>query len=221
MDSLHDKSQGNYRRMSIQGHRRPQPADNWPYPERPDCPDYPHYGIKKPKFERHIFIGRDEIMYDVEAQVSMMSKARRKDDGTEEETFTNATTQYQQQFYRWIDKHIGIAKSTMSAFVLENHRTTKMNSISQKDEVDITLLMPEWYDDTVFEQLCQAVHDYVVNATLFEFFSISLLVPSRYSVSADPATLVKQQQMNDALSDIRKLVNASKPGSIRKPFKPF
>lgn len=221
MDSLHDKSQGNYRRMSIHGHQRPQPDDNWPYPEHPDSPNYKPYGIKKPKFERHIFIGREQILYDIDAQVSMMARTRRKDDGTEDETFTNATTQYQQQFYRWIDKHIGIAKSAMSAFVLEKFKTTKMNSIEQNDEVDITLLMPDWYDDTVFDQLCQAVHDYVVNATLFEFFSLTLIVPTRYSVANDPATEIKMREMNEALSDIRKYVNASKPGTIRKPYKPF
>ena len=152
---------------------------------------------------------------------SVMARARREKDGAEDDTFANATENYKQQFYRWIDKHIGIAKSVMSAFVLEKYRRTKMNSISQVDEVDITLLFPEWYDDTVFEQLCSAVHDYVVNATLFEFFSISLLVPYKNGVTQDPATIVKQQQMNDALSDVRKYVNASKPGRIRKPYKPF
>ena len=221
MDSLHDKSQGNYRRMSIEGHRRPLPDDKWPYEEHPDSPNYKPYGIKQPKFERHIFISRDQILYDIEAQISMMSRARRKEDGTEDETFTNATQQYQQQFYRWIDKHIGVAKSAMSAFILEKFKTTKMNSISQNEEVDITLLMPEWYDDTVFDQLCQAVHDYVVNAALFEFFSLTLIVPTRYSVANDPATEMKMRQMNDALSDIRKYVNASRPGTVRKPYKPF
>ena len=173
MDSLHDKSQGAYKKIPLHGHRPPQPPDNWPYQTRPNNGFDPQYGIKNPKFERHIFISRDQIMYDIDAQVSMMARARRKEDGTEDDTFSNATTLYQQQFYRWIDKHIGIAKSAMSAFVLENYKTTKMNSISQKEEVDITLLMPEWYDDTVFEQLCSAVHDYVVSATLFE------VLPSR------------------------------------------
>ena len=221
MARLHDNKQGNYKPIPVKGFRPPQPPDNWPYEGKPNTPYDPQFGIKNPKNERHIFIDRDQIFYDLDAQIAIMSKARRKDDGTEDDAFSNATTMYQQQFYRWIDKHIGIAKSIMSAFVLEQSRSTKMNSISQDDEVDITLLMPEWYDDTTFEQLCQAVHDYVVNATLYEYFSISLIVPSRYGMNQDPATLVKQQQMNDALNDVRKYVNASKPGRIRKPFKPF
>ena len=221
MDKLHDKTQGAYRPIPLHGHRPPQPPDNWPYHNHPTTPHDTEFGIRNPKFERHIFISRDQIFYDLDAQISMMAKSRRKEDGTEDDTFSNATTTYRQQFYRWIDKHIGIAKGVMSAFVLEKFKTSKMNSISQKEEVDITLLVPEWYDDTMFDQLVAAFHDYVVNATLYEYFSISLLVPSRYGVAQDPATLVKQQQMTDALNDVRKYMQANKPGSIRKTQNPF
>lgn len=213
---LHE--QGRYRQIVPDN---PKPDDNWPYHNHPTTPHDREFGIKNPKFERHIFIRRDQILYDIDAQISMMSKARRRDDGTEDDTFSNATQTYQQQFYRWIDKHIGIAKNKMQSFVLEKFKTTKMDSISQAEEVDIELLMPEWWDDTIFDQLVAAVHDYVVNATLYEFFCISLVAPSRYGVSQDPATLVKQQQMNDGLEEIKKLANSAKPGRIRKPFKPF
>lgn len=214
MDSLHDKSQGAYKPVPHHGFRPPQPPDNWPYHNHPTTPHDSEFGIKNPKFERHIFIGRDDIMFAIDSQIGMMNESRRKDDGTEDDTKANATTKYQQQFFRWIDNYIGKAKSVMSAFVLEKFKTTAMNSISQKEEVDITLLFPEWYDDTVFEQLCSAVHDYVVNATLYEYFSLTLS-------AKDPVTATKQEQMNDALNDVRKYVNASKPGSVRKPFKPF
>ena len=220
MEKAIQHEQGKYKPINLQG-CRPMPDDNWPYQHHPNTPHDKEYGIKNPKFERHIFIGRDQIMYDLDAQISMMSKARRKDDGTEDDSFANATDTYKQQFYRWIDKHIGIAKGKMQVFVLEKFKATKMNSISQEEEVDIELLVPEWWDDTIFDQLVQAVHDYVVNATLYEFFSISLLVPQRHGVSQDPATVVKQQQMNDNLAEIKNLINSSKPGSIKKPFKPF
>ena len=214
MDQLHDKSQGAYKPIPLHGNRPPQPPDNWPYHNHPTTPHDKEFGIKDPKFERHIFIGRDDVMFAIDSQIGMMNESRRKDDGTEDDTKANATTKYQQQFFRWIDNYIGKAKSVMSAFVLEKSRTSAMNSISQKEEVDITLLFPEWYDDTVFEQLCSAVHDYVVNATLYEYFSLTLS-------AKDPVTATKQEQMNDGLSEIRKLVNASKPGRIRKPYKPF
>ena len=74
--------------------------------------------------------------------------------------------------------------------------------------------MPEFWDDTVFDQLTNAVHDYVVNATLYEYFTISL-------TSKDPVTVDKRQLMIEALSDVKKYVNAAKPGFIHKIKSPL
>jgi hypothetical protein len=213
MDSLHDKSQGAYKTIPLHGNRPPQPNDNWPYHHYPTTPNDKEFGIRNPKFERHIFISREQIFYDLDAQIGMMNESRRKDDGTEDDTKANATTKYQQQFFRWIDNYIGKAKSVMSAFVLEKFKTTKMNSISQVEEVDIELLMPEWWDDTIFDQLCQAVHDYVVNATLAEYFTLR--------PDLNDLIVMKREAANDNLNDVKKLANSSKPGRIRKPLKPF
>lgn len=193
---------------------RPQPDDNWPYHNHPNSGDDRQYGIKSPKFERHIFIRRDQIFFDIDAQLSILADARKNPDGTENDTLTNATTKYQQMFFRWIDRHIGEAKTTMSAFVLEKFSDTAMNSIKDREEVDITMLFPEWYDDTTFTQLTDAVHAYVVAATIFDFLSVFL-------TSKDPVTIDKLQQKNEQLLEVKKLVNAAKPGRISKIQKPF
>lgn len=211
MDKVLLHEQGRYKPIDFS---RPKPADNWPYPHRPISPNDPNFGIKAPKFERHIFISRDQIFYDIDAQISIISGSRRKGDGTEDDTLSNATTTYQQQFFRWIDKHIGIAKNKMQTFVLEEFKTTKMNSISQVEEVDITLLMPEWWDDTIFDQLVQAVHDYIVNAVLQEYFVLTL-------TSKDPVTVDKGLLAAASLDEIKKLSNSAKPGRIRKNLEPF
>lgn len=211
MDKLHDNEQGNYRPVRF---RRPQPDDNWPYGRYPDEGDDPQYGIKSPKFHRHLFIRRDQVFFDLDSQIGMLAMSRRKEDGTEDDRLTNATTTYRQQFCRWMDKYLGSAKSVMSAFVLEKFKTTDMNAVKDKDEVDIELLMPEWYDDTVFEQLTQAVHDYIVNGTLYEFFSLVL-------TSKDPVAVDKREQMEEAKGEVRKYVQAAKPGRIHKRFSPF
>jgi len=213
MDIHHNKDQGGYKPVDLRS-RRPQHDDNWPYRNHPNTGNDPQYGIKNPKFERHVFISRDSVMFAVDAQIQMVAESRRKEDGSEDDRLTNATTKHQQMFYSWFNTHIGKAKSTMSAFVLEKFKTTKMNNISQKEEIDITLLMPEWYDDTVFDQLCDAVNDYIVNAILYEYFLLTLSIK-------DPVTAAKQELMNEELSNIRKYVNASKPGAIRKPYNPF
>jgi len=214
MNLLHDKEQGHYKPIPLRGVNPPLPNDNWPYHNHPDTPHDREYGIKNPKFERHIFISRDNVMFAVDAQIQMVAESRRKDDGSEDDRLTNATTKYQQMFYSWFNTHIGKAKGKMQAFVLEKFKTTNMNSIKDNEEIDIELLMPEWWDDTAFDQLKDAVNDYIVNAILQEFFTLTL-------TSKDPVTVDKATLAADALADIRKHANASKPGSIRKPFKPF
>lgn len=211
MDKYILHEQGKYKPLTTQN---PLPDDNWPYPRHPNNGNDRLYGIKSPKFQRHIFLLRDQIFYDIEAQIAILNTARRKENGEEDDRLDSATTTYQSLFYRWIEKHIGIAKGVMSAFVLEKFKTKDMNSVKDKEEVDIELLMPEWYDDTVFEQLTQSIQDYVVNATLFEFFSLTL-------TSKDPVTVDKKGLADEALMNVRKYVNAAKPGRVKKPFKPF
>lgn len=211
MDKVLQHEQGRYKPLDFQ---RPEPDDNWPYRGKPQQGFDPQYGVKSPKFERHIFIRRDQIFFDIDAQLGMLSESRRKDDGTEDDTITNATTKYQKMFFRWIDRHIGDAKTVMSAFILEKFRETAMNSIRDVDEVDITLLVPQWYDDTTFKQLCDTVHAYVVSATMAEYCKMRF-------TSKDPVTADMVQDTMFGESEIRKLVNMNKPNTISKPFKPF
>lgn len=193
---------------------KPLPNDNWPYNGHPNTPYDPQFGVKNPKHERHIFIRRDQYICDIDSQLQIVAMARRSKDGVEDDRMTSATTQFQPMFLRWIDTHIGQAKVKMQSFVLEKFKDTTMNSIVDNEEVDIELLMPDWWDGTVFEQLKNAVHDYIVNAVLHEYFMLTL-------TSKDPVTIDKLNCAKDNLSDIRKLSNSAKPGVIRKPFKPF
>lgn len=214
MDLLHDKEQGAYKPVPLKGSRPPQPDDNWPYRGQPRNGNDPQYGVKSPKFERHIFIERDQLLFDIDTQLGIIADGRKQPDGTEDDTITNATTKYQKMFYRWIGTHAGEAKTVMSAFVLEKFRETAINTIKDKVEVDITLLMPSWYDDTTFQQLCDKVHDYVSAATVADFCKMRF-------TSKDQVTIDKMQEAEDAKAEIKKLVNMNKPGTISKPFKPF
>jgi hypothetical protein len=213
MDLLHNKEQGGYKPVDLR-HGRPKPNDNWPYHNHPTTTHDRELGIKDPKFERHIFIGRDDIFFDIDAQVQMVADARQKPDGSVDNSLVEGVGKFRPMFYRWIDTYIGKAKTIMSAFVLEKFRETAINSIKDVDEVDITFLMPEWYDDTTWQQLCNAVHAYVVNGALLEYFTLKL-------TSKDPVTTDKDTAVSFGESEIRKLCNANKAGTIHKKFKPF
>ena len=210
-EKLHSPGQGGYRPLHP---RPPQPNDNWPYHHKPENGNDHQYGYKNPKFERHIYIRKDQIMSDIDMQLDMIAKARTKPDGTEDDRFTNATTQYEGQFVRWIDSHIGIVKGVMSAYLLEKFRTTRLNSISTVDEIDLELRMPEYWDDTVFESLAAAIQNYLVNAVMKEYLVISL-------TSKDPVTADKSLMADEALLDVKRFANAAKPGRIHKKLDPF
>jgi hypothetical protein len=214
MDNLHDKSQGNYKPIPLNGSRPPLPDDRWPYHNLPNNGFDQQYGIKNPKFYRHLFISRNTIMFAVDSQIQMVAKARRTDDGREDDRLTNATTEFKDMFISWFNTHVGKAKTKLEAFVLEHYKTSNMNNIKDVEEIDIELLMPHWWDDTIFDQLTSAVNDYIVNAILQEYFTLVL-------TSKDPVTIDKATLAADALSDIKKLANASKPGTIRKHLAPF
>ena len=213
MDKVIKHEHGKYKPVDLSPNP-PKPDDNWPYHNKPNSGDDVQYGIASPKFERHIFIRKDQILHDIESQVSIVAEMRKKDDGTTNDTLAEATDKFKSMFSRWIDKHISIAKGIMSAFILEKFTETAMNSIKDKEEIDITLLFPEWYDDTVFPQLCDAVHDYIVNAVLTEFFIIAL-------TSKDSVTIDKSALADEAKHNVKVYVNASKPNRIKKIQKPF
>lgn len=211
MRRLHSERQGGYKPFTL---RPPQPEDNWPYRGKPRNGDDRQYGYKNPKFERHIYVRKDQVMSDINMQLDMMAKARRREDGTEDDAFTNATATYEAQFMRWIDSHLGILKGVMSAYLLEKFRTARLNSISTVDEIDLELRMPEYWDDTVFESLAAAIQNYLVNAVMHEYLVISL-------TSKDPVTQDKQVQAEEALLDVKRFANAAKPGRIHKKLDPF
>lgn len=202
---------GRYKPIRMNG---PLPDDNWPYDGHPNTPYDPQYGIKNPKHERHIYIRREQYMYDIEAQIQMVAMSRRDANGVEDDRLTNATKNFEAMFYRWAETYIGKAKSAMATKVLEKHKTANINSIKDNAEIDIELLMPDWWDGTVFDQLNNAVHDYIVNSILYEFFTLVL-------TSKDTVTIDKAEMARTARADIVKYSEFAKPGRIRKPLKPF
>lgn len=212
MDKYLEHEQGRY--APLRTTVPPLPPDNWPYHGKPASPDSRQFGYNAPRFERHIFILRDQLFFDIESQLSVLSDARPKGDGTQDESIANATEKYKQLFFRWIAAHIGDAKVVMSRFLLEPFNNTAMNAPDNAEEVDITLLVPEWYDDTTFSQLAQAVHTFVVNASMLDFLTL------RFTAN-DPVTADRKVMVEDNRNELRKLVNMSKPGRISKPFKPF
>lgn len=176
------------------------------------------YAPKPPKPVRrnttkHIFIQADQLFYDVDAVTGLIDRASRKIQGSTEVATSESDT-YRPMFYRWFDKYIAKAEECMSAFVLKSEGVNRLNALKEWKEREITLLMPDYWDATVYDSLVQAIHQYVVSGALYEYLSITLS-------SKDPRTIDKREQIDEYYDLMRSLTCRVIPGSVHRPLKPF
>lgn len=161
-----------------------------------------------------IFLMRNQLLYDIDAQTHLVSRSRRDNGINQVTSSSDETDTYRPLMNRWIDKYIALAKSRLQAYVLEPKRGSGMDVLKEKTEDEIKLMMPGYWDDSVTEQLITATHDYVVNGVLYEFFSLTL-------TAKDPVTMSKYDAMMESYNQMKIYANTIKPNSVRKPLQPF
>lgn len=161
---------------------------------------------------KHVFILADQVFYDVDATTGMLARSRA---GQIPETFaTQESDGYRPMFYRWLDKYVKKVEARVGAFLLTPAHITRTNELKQWAEKELILTMPDYWDDTVYEDLVSAIHRYLVDGVLYEYYTITL-------TSKDPVTVDKYQQLEDDYDDIKNYVCSTKPGSVAKIKKPF
>lgn len=165
--------------------------------------------------DKHIFIYANQLWYDIDATTSMLARSRRKANDPQGENIpTSENDQERPLFYRWFDKYLKKAEGILKAYLMKPSGVTRDNALNEWEERDIWLRMPDYWDDTRYDSLAKAIHDYVVTGSLLEYFMLTLS-------SKDPLTVDKSSQLTDAELDIISAANATKPSSVRKPLKPF
>lgn len=185
----------------------------WPYHRHPTGPNDEIFG-GHPYFERHLYLSREQIKFDVASQAAVISRTRRTPDGKEDNALTDIAEQYGGMIDRWTDKYVNLAKGRMAAYILEPHMRVGNDTLKQEDEIDIELQVPDFWDDTMWQPLVQAVHDYIVNGIMYELFALTL-PPKEHIIN------VKREDMEESFADIKMYICSSKPGSVRKPLQPF
>lgn len=171
---------------------------------------------KKRKAPARVFritLLRDQIAYDIEAQLSVITRSRRTGNAEQDNTLSDIEP-YRPLFNRWIDKYVSSAKGRMEAFLLERFSKSNVNGIGTDNIIEIKLAMPESWDETVLTQLTQSIHEYVSSGVTYEYLNLTL-------TSNDSVTVSKREQAELAYNDIKKYVCAYKPGTIRKAMHPF
>ena len=169
----------------------------------------------KPQNQRKdIYILRDQLLGDIEVQLQIVAESRVGENGLPLPILDNALSRFGAQFVRFIDKYIDLAKARMAAYLVTPHVNGEMNAHREWREQKISLSFPWYWNATTFPQLCDAIHDYIVNGALYEFFLLTL-------TSKDAVTADKQVLMLDAYSMIKHCCVSSLPGTQRKTLQPF
>lgn len=165
--------------------------------------------------DKHIFIYAAQLWYDIDAQTSILSRSRRSmKDENGEQIATSENTKERPLFYRWFDMYLRNVESTLQAYVMKPKGRARGNELKEWDEQDIWLRMPDYWDDTRYEALAQAIHNYLVAGAMYEYLKLTL-------TSKDPLTADKKDEVDNAELAIIDAANATKAGAMIHTLKPF
>lgn len=175
----------------------------------------PHGFIQRGnRLNKHLFLDKGNILYDIDAMTSLVARSRRDKDNPDDTLATSESDRYRPMFDRWIEKYTQQMKARLKAFILTPMRIASMNDLKTWKECEITLTFPPSWNDTVYESMVSAIHDYIVNGCLYEYFSLTL-------TSKDPVTIDCQQKMADSYDAMKNYACAVIPGTVHKPLQPF
>lgn len=165
--------------------------------------------------DKHIFVYANQLWYDIDATTNMVGRARRNNQTAQEDVVpTSENDEERPLFYRWFDKYFAKVETILTAYVMKPTGNVRDNAIKQWEEKELWLRMPDSWDETRYDALVQAIHDYISSGALYEYFSIML-------TSKDPLTVDKYGQVEEAEQSIIDLANTVKPGSLPHILKPF
>lgn len=185
----------------------------WKPEPNPFLPKHPRPAHKY--YSKHIFIYANQLWYDIDAATNMVGRARRGNQTNQEDIIpTSENDKERPLFYRWFDKYLKKAEGILSAYVMKSQGVVRDNALKEWDEKEIWLNMPDYWDDTRYDELVKHIHSYIVAGALYEYFLLIL-------TSKDPLTISKQEEMNDEELEILDAASASKAGMLVHPLKPF
>lgn len=172
-----------------------------------------HYR-NKPDKKKILFIRKDQILGTIDASIELVAMTHTKDDGSPMPVFENVMNKQKALLDQWIDRYVDKAKERMSAYVVVPVQKATMNAKRDWQEREIHLSFPWGWDETTFDNLSTAVHNYIVNSVLTEFFIMTI-------TSKDPITADKKSLADEAYEDIKRYTMVRLPGVTRKKLHPF
>ncbi len=178
--------------------------------------DYKPIEFRKKKGEtfnvKHLYIRKDQILYDVDAQTGLVMRSRRDRKEDNNTIGTDMSDDFLPLYDRWVEKYTDYVKVILSAYIKSEPRIASINTLRKWEELDIELEMPEYWNGEVYPMLVSAVHDYIVNGVLYDYFTLTL-------TANDPVTQSKKIELEEGADRIKQCLFNVK--QVRKPLQPF
>lgn len=169
---------------------------------------------RAPNKNKIIFLRKDQILGDIDTSLELVSLTHIQENGMVQNVFEKPLERFKNLWDRWIDKYVDNCKQRMQAYVVVPMKKGTMNARRDWEEQEIHLTFPWYWDETTFDALSGAVHDYIVNSVLAEFFAMTI-------TSKDPITVDKQTLAQAAYDNIKHYCVTTLPGTMRKKLHPF
>lgn len=167
---------------------------------------------------RSLFVYMGEVMYDVEAEVSMVASSRRGEGGVEMLPLTDNVERYGRMFSRWVGKRVGEVRERLVRDVVGDvcHVAPRGggDNLVPSEEWELRLSMPDWWDEAAWEPLLSAVHDYIVNGVLEDYFKLVL-------TGGDALTRDVSESRLAAWGRIRSAACRQVAGTVRRYINPM
>ena len=177
----------------------------------------PYDAISLPRFKcicscgyRNVLLYKEELLNEIHTEMLKLSRAKTNERGVADINLQTDELYDESLLTRYINRHIGRVCSRINAYLYELSNDFDDDHMERVPVYKFKLVMPDKWDDRLFEQLAEEMHAYVVNASITEWLKSYL--PDMASVYGS--------QAESAWDNIKHIVSVRR-GGLRKPLQPF
>lgn len=140
-----------------------------------------------------------ELIYDVQNKTYLTGRSR--NDGTNHEEVANMTAneddENQNQILRSLGNAFALLKTKLSEYLVESGTTSSDAQITSTSDLTLSLQMPSNFNQATRDTLSAALHQYLVNTAISDWFTITN--------KADAGDYLSQASAN--LEQVRESIN--------------
>lgn len=153
-----------------------------------------------------------ELMYDVQNKTYLTSRSRATGDNYETVAYMQADddSENKNQILRSFNNALSYIYSELSRYLNNDSITTASNLLIPEEDISIVLNMPYNFNEAATKSIAAAIHQYLVNTAIGDFFLITN--------KDEAAEYLSQAAVN--IREMREAMNR-KIGRIRRTQTPF